>query len=332
MKKIIIIVLIAAIGIITALYTHIWNPSWNPFRPIPGIVLTKMALNMKELESFHIRGDFNLKSGNTEIETGIALSTDITESRLEGVIDLPMPSTEVRFIRIDQVFYLELGTLSLHLEQYLIESMESEIVGEGLNGKWIKIDIEATKDIAEILSIWTGEEITINEELYEKKWQEFTSEMSELFLEKDFYDIKEELPDEEIENELFYHYLVTLNQEGVKELASEMTMVTLKYFPADCRWTRDKSFILDVDESIQENIDNYFEALDSIDLEIWISQKDNYLHRIKFEETELENGDVELILMDINLSQFNQIKRIETPKDFINSQKILERIREELKK
>jgi len=335
MKKIVIIIILIVVGgILSALYTQIWNPSWNPFRPVSKIVLTKMALNMKKLEAFRVNGDFKVKSGNIEIGTGIILDINRIDSRLKGVIKTPMPSTEVRFIKINEDLYIEPGTFSSSLESYLTESVGSKIIEEveGFNGKWIRIDMEAAKDMAEILSMWTGKEITINEELYQEKWQEFILEMSKLLIKKDFYDVKEELPDEEIDNQLFYHYLITLNQSGVEELTSEMTIMTLEYFPVECYWTRDEYFILDVEKSIREKVDEYFKAFRDIDLEVWIGQKDNYLHRIKFEKDELENGDAELILMDINFSQFNQSQKIEAPKDFIDSQEILKRFIEEIDK
>jgi len=338
-KKIISIILVLIIlsagGVFGTLYAKIWNPLWNPFRLEPKAVLSEMALRMKELKTFHVEGSFEAENNNTNVGTDIILDIDRTlpgSSKIKGVIKVPIFLTEIEFVKVGENLYIEPGILSPYLEYYLTEIMGEEAIEEtgGFKNRWIKVNKEVAKDMAELFSAETREEIVIDEELSEEKQEKFIQEMIKLFVGKEFYEVKEELPDEKIDNQLFYHYLITLKQDEIKKLALDMTMTALEYSPIEGPWETDEDFILDAGKGVQDAVDEYFKILGDTDFEVWISQKDNYLYRLKFEKENLENGDIESIFIDINFSEFNQPQNIESPEDFIDMEKITEKFAEKM--
>jgi len=336
-KKIFIVlfltVLIALGGLFGILYVKIWNPLWNPFRPKPEVVLSEMALKMKELKTFQVEGDFEseLDYGRN---TGVNVILDIDRTEKEnpkskGTVKIPTFLTEVRFIQPDNDnFYLDLGIFSNYLNEYLTYAIgeESSAGIGGFKNKWIKINEESIKKASEIFSAGTKQTINIGEKLSEEKQQELAQEMVRLFVGKRFYDIKKEFPDEKIGDQLFYHYAIALKEDEIKKLILDIFTVAFKYMPESS--ILKEEYILDISEHIQESLDELFAAIGEVDFEVWIGQKDNYLHRFKLEE---EIGkDLNSIFLDIKFSEFNQPKEINPPTDFIDIMEILERIAEKM--
>jgi len=97
MKKIFIsiavIIILAGIGVVFALYTKMWNPIWNPFRPKPEVVLSEMVLKMKELKSFHVDGDFSISEYGETIDSEISLDIDRNSKdnpKIKGEVEIPI--------------------------------------------------------------------------------------------------------------------------------------------------------------------------------------------------------------------------------------------------
>ena len=340
-KKIVSVVLVLIIlsmgGVFGALYAKIWNPLWSPFRPEPKVVLSEMSLKMKELKTFHMEGDFETSRNGTDAGASVILDIDRTlpdNSKVKGIIKVPIFLTEIEFVKVDEDLYIEPGILSPYLEFYLTELVGEGVVEEtgGFKNRWIKINKEVAKDVAELFSMETREEIIIDEEISAEKQEKFIQEIIKLFAGKEFYEVKEELPDEEIDGQPVYHYLITLKQDEIKKLALDMTMTALEYSPIEGSWTTDKVFILEAGQNVQKSVDEYFEKIGDTNFEVWINQEDNYLHRFKFEKENLEDGDVESIFIDINFSEFNQPQKIEPPEDFIDMEKITEKFAEKILK
>ena len=322
-----LIVFIVLGGLIGALYTKVWNPLWNPFRPEPKVVLSKMALKMKELKTFHVEGDFEVNNSES-IGANVNLDIDRTEKenpRSKGVIKIPAVLTEIKFIQPDKDnFYLDLGILANSLETYLSYMIGAESVQEmgGFKNRWIRINEESVKKASEIFSQEREEIISIGDQLSPEKQQELNQEIIKLFIGKNFYEVKKEFPDEKIGDQLFYHYAIALEEEEIKKLIMDMVMVSLKYMP-ESPLTKEE-YVLRMGQELQEGLDEIFEQIGEVDFEVWIGQKDNYLHRFKLDE---EIGEeLNSIFVEIKFSEFNQPREINAPENFIDVGKILEDI------
>jgi len=182
MKKIIVIIgILIAIGvgaIIGLLYTQIWNPSWNPFRPTPEVVLAEMALKMEGLKTVHSDAEFEIEFKNAEkLNILVKMSsdgdqTDSQNPRGKGDLDITFSLKEMNCplkmetIAIDETSYFKITTLpdvsdvlklyGEELEEYGMEDEESEslfsmqtmlleTIFNEIKNQWIKIDMEKLK-------------------------------------------------------------------------------------------------------------------------------------------------------------------------------------------
>jgi len=362
MKKIIVIIgILIAIGvgaIIGLLYTQIWNPSWNPFRPTPEVVLAEMALKMEGLKTVHSDAEFEIEFKNAEkLNILVKMSsdgdqTDSQNPRGKGDLDITFSLKEMNCplkmetIAIDETSYFKITTLpdvsdvlklyGEELEEYGMEDEESEslfsmqtmlleTIFNEIKNQWIKFDQESLKNIFEML----GQEYQAP--LSKEEQKELTEKLVNLLKGKKFYQVKEELPDEKIGNQMMYHYLLTLEKEGIKGLIPDMMNTIMEYYLADETETLLEEDMKEMFEGkLPRMIDEFFDKAGEIDFEVWIGQKDKYLYRAKLIEKEIdlselgETYDEEMVLTlgkilisgEINFSKFNQPVIIEAPQEF----------------
>ena len=344
MKKIIVVIgvliMVGAGGTIGALYAQIWNPAWNPFRPAPEIVLAEMVVKMKGLTTWHTEGNFEAEVKNDEmfnISLKTSTDTDQTDSenpKSKGDLDIRFStegmeiSTGIEFIGIGLTAYWKITTIPAlpFLEQ--MSGLFAEI-----KNQWIKIDQESLKEML-------GEEY---QPLPKEKEKELMKKLTDLLKGRKFYDVKEELPDEKVGEQMAYRYLVSLDKEEVKKLVPEMFEIIIKYTSEEMKQSISEEEKEESLEEILQAVDRFFEEVGEITVETWIGQKDKYLYKVKFEkEIDLSNMFEEekfeaplpvsvpkggiLFSMEINLSKFNQPVVIEAPKEF----KTLEEITQSL--
>ena len=351
MKKIIaiivILVFVGAGGTAAALYTKTWNPAWNPFRPSPSIVLSDMTIKMSNLKAVHNETVLSIekKGGNGEISMKIEISgdedqTDIDNPKSRGDLSASVSSggltgsAAMEFVTIDQALYLKLTTLPL--PSFL--GAEGESLSELLDmvkDQWIKIDEESFAELSKTF----GQEYQPS--MSQEKQKELNNKVIDLFKDSKFYDVKEELDDEEIGGKMTYHYLLTLNKEGIKKLIPDIMKLVMEDYMADEEMEVSKEEIQKVLEGFPEFVDKFFEKVGPIDFEVWIGQGDMYLYRTKFEK-EIDFEDFEeslpelveeslpaeeigkvLASMDLNLSKFNEPVRVEAPGEFKTIEEVM---------
>jgi len=354
MKKIIaIIVILVFVGVggtAAALYTKTWNPAWNPFRPSPSTVLSDMTIKMSNLKAVHneIVLSIEKKGGDGEISMKIEISgdedqTDIDNPKSRGDLSASVSSggltgsAAMEFVTIGQTLYLKLTTLPL--PSFL--GAEGESLSELLDmvkDQWIKIDEESFAELSKTF----GQEYQPS--MSQEKQKELNSKVIDLFKDSKFYDVKEELDDEEIEGKMTYHYLLTLDKEGIKKLIPDIMKLVMEDYMADEEMEVSKEEIQKVLEDFPELVDKFFEKVGPIDFEVWIGQGDMYLYRTKFEK-EINFEDFEeslpglveeslpaeqigkvLVSMDLNLSKFNEPVQVEAPEEFKTIEEVIESI------
>jgi len=367
----IIAVVVLICGITAALYSQVLNPVWNPFRPEPEEVLRKAALSMKELKSFHVEGDFEIKSSEKskyedEINSmsqsyslGVILNTDRNnleikkdevevdvimerESEYNGRSSKDMVLASGYYIRIGKEAYVKV------LSPELLEGMTDDM--PAVLNRWIKIDEEGIEDLMNYIQEESGDQMEIKQlsrEEQEKMIEEIMLDLTDLFEDKRFYEIKAELPDKKIEGQKAYHYLLNLNEKEIKRLIPDIVSVVSDYvvdnISSEEYGNMGPEMMMAVSFYAAEIVDNFFDKVGEVEVEILIGQKDGYIHQIKFEkEMDLtEEKKVEeqkryqeymnkgwdwaqretleskvYLLAQITFSEFNQDLDIEAPSNF----------------
>ncbi len=303
-KKIylIFVFIFAVLAVNLLLYLQVWNPSWNPFRPSPTITLAKMAFRMKRVDAFHALGEVKLEMENIIVSSEFDLDLEKVndnQSKIKGSFKIPMFSERVEFLTMNDVFYLNPGPYAINIE----EMTENRFVFGDY--KWIKIDQESLDSLSDSEISKTHPILSMPEE----EWEKLTEEIIKLFTERKYYEIKAELEDEEIDGEMYYHYLISLNEEEIQRMANRLDFVSEYFADYQSNTLEDEIKIGD---------------LKDLDFEVWIDQDDYYLYQIKYEE----NDGSRSLVTKINFSDFNQEQNINPPEEFVEIGEILEKIEE----
>lgn len=327
------VILLTAIGVTTSLATRLWDPLWNPFRSSPEKVIERMVKENEKIKTSRskIQLDISLKEEAKEIY-GLSFNilSDIDATDLENMNSsnqfngkLRTEGTEFSLSGesrdIGEDFYLKITEIPLLL-QFPLMIMGIDI-GQ-IKNQWIKIDEESLKGLL-------GEQLPFDFEKIKEKQKEKEKEMigkiNNLLENKKLYLVKKEFPDEKIDENKVYHYLVVLNKEEIKKLISELWKLIIEYQESTLKELG--SPLLSEEEKglptgFEEKFDEVFEKIGEINADIWIGKKDFYLYKIKAEkEIDIsifepkEKGKV-FAKLEMNLSNFNQLLKIEPPEKF----------------
>lgn len=337
-KIIIGVILIILIGSGVALGTRIWDPLWNPFRPEPEEVIEEMLTKMKEVKTLHsgVKVEFaatdeKLKS-EMQMSMNFSSDSDITDSKNpKTAVDFDLtittttqgkPAEEISIAEesriIGKTSYLKLDDLGLP------SSLEFTLMMLGIDkskilGQWIKIDKEALEN----LGVETQEP-----DLLEKEQKELGERILNLFKEKKVYYVREELPDEKIEEKKAYHYLLALDRAKIKEIIPELFEIIMEFSGKEMPEAGEFGTAF-VAGGIAESVDKFLEKIGGINIDIWIGKKDELLYKTRIEKeidvSEFSEGaeGKAIIKIDLNFSNFNKPVKIEAPENFIELEKIL---------
>lgn len=228
------VVTLVFLGVGIALAARIWDPLWNPFRPSPEKVISKMTEKMKEVKT--LRTDLNAELDiKNELEFNLkgkfwadADNNDPKNIKSAGGADINFAMEGMQFSlgletkQIGETSYFKLTTIPA---TPLIENFLT-MVGidlKELKNQWIKSDKESLK---ELLGEEYYEGLMKEQEEEEKKQEVMIEEFKKIIENKKFYSVKEELPDEKIGDKKTYHYTVSLDKEEIKKIIPELLNIT----------------------------------------------------------------------------------------------------------
>jgi len=310
------------------LFTRIWDPLWNPFRPAPEEVLARAVIKTKESKTYHSKTSFDAKlkagEGNLTLSVIINGDTDQTdqenpkkESAVEVDISLRSPnymdlSLEGGAINIGDVSYLKVSKLSLSPEAEALLRYEYGDLGgiqEYLN-QWIKIDPREILRLAEL------DEAAIEKRL--EKLRKLRRDIEEVLLSPEFYEITEELPDEMIEDRAVYHYKVKIKvaemSEKIISIAIEASKEEIKEFGGSDALATGLMI-----GAIRGATESFLEKVGDFTGDIWIDKKTLLPHTLEITKVldlktfdEYAEGTVSLSYK-IEFSEFDKPVSIEAP-------------------
>ncbi len=309
-------VIIIGMGVVLA--AGIWDPLWNPFRPSPNKVIMEAIDNLANIKSMRTKAEFTVTTGDaTEGTTKIIM--DAKEDKIDPQNPKSQALFDVSFVKggveitlsgetrsVDNVFYIDITTLpivlTLQLSNYGIDV--SPFVG-----KWYKFD---PKEAGVNLAL-------LNNGAESEKMQ---NEIMNLFKEYPLFKAKAKLRNEKIDDNLAYHYLVTIDNENAKDFLINVFKIVQGELGS---FTPEQMS----DEETTKEIEAVFDRMGEITFEIWIGVQDRYIYRIKgdkdFYTLDADNVPTDKMALDFELlfSEFNQPQEIVAPKDSSNIMDLL---------
>jgi len=378
MKKILLIILIfLGILIFLLLYTNLWSPSWNPFRPAPQIVLAKMALKMKNTKAFYIEGLIQTKENKKgryhpwrkEEEPEETFSKTDSELKFNFGIDRKAKGDPDFSLGLEGKTHKE-NKYGWRKEPRIFDSSNSvkfkkvkdnfyllaDVSGEPLpENQWIRIEQDRLGELLVFL-ITEGRDVGLEIQIPKEKQEELIEIIIKKFIGAKFYKIEKELPDERINGKMAYHYLISLDKREIKKLSSDILSEVAEwlvecmsfspqtstefYFPSEEYFLAPSFYLIELNLALQQGIEDLFEKLQGVDVEIWIGKKDNYLYRIRLKKErdlvdyyeknqhslareDILEADIS-VLADVHFSKFNELPEITPPSEYINLGEIIQ--------
>lgn len=307
-KKIIVLAALTALGLAAILIL-------NPFAPAPEKVIKEMRLKMAGLSTFHNKSVVNLtiaKANGENFKISLVANndndkTDPQNIKQTGNFNASVATEGMQFylggenIIMGNDSYVKLTTVpALPMIEPILRMMGINV--SDFKNQWIKIDKESFGNLP------GGKEAQADK---------IAQELQALFLTSEFYAVKQEMPAEKINGQKAYHYLVSLEKEGTKNLLLEAIKVLAQ--------NQEESFNPSEEElaEFSLNFDEFFDKIGGLDAELWIGQKDKFLYKFaltkeidssNFDESIAEEGLVTVNTV-IELSNFNQPFNIAAPND-----------------
>ena len=320
-KSIILAFIIIIIATVVSLAAKIWDPLWNPFRPDPDELISRMVLEMEKLD--YLRSEVKIEiSANKEGEktfnflidhAGDYDNSDNQNTRTAGVFNIAGSSNGTQLTvsgenkNIGDISYIKLTTLPV------IPEMPVDL--NRLKNQWFKIDSESSRELFKVMAadapremqLMFGQMIEIQLEIQKEMQKEIEEKFGKLLLDEDLYLIRKKLPDGKIRNQKVYGYIVALNNKKLREVFLETMeiytgiylekmfslMLNTEMFPEDLRppAAEIRQMKAEMEEAKEEGIkemekglDRFFEKIGDIEGEIWVGKNDFYLYRVKMEK------------------------------------------------
>lgn len=332
---IIILVLFSAIGVGLALYSHFWDPLWNPFRPSPETVIKNMLANMKNVKSYHAlaQGEVSITANNTS--TGkLSFSTDgesdITDvknpkANFTFTVDLTVPgsalipdsySASANIVAVDNTLYFQLNDFAIP-STYSFPGLDISQI----QGKWLKFDQDSMK----ALSQGQGMQIDFSAD----NNQELTKQIQDLVSTENILSVDKELNDEVISEQGTYHYSVKVTKEKLKDLANKIIDLQMQQTSSQSQDNDNTAITLLAKNMAEAFVGSFVDAIGDLNIEMWIGKKDYLLYKSQIDKSIDINkifpgSNVQLaVKFNISDSNFNKPISVQKPESSLKIEDVL---------
>ncbi|OGZ26850.1 MAG: hypothetical protein A2365_03775 [Candidatus Nealsonbacteria bacterium RIFOXYB1_FULL_40_15] len=193
-----VIIIVLAGGI--ALASRIWDPLWNPFRPSPEEIMSRMNQEMD-----------NVLTSSVKIEANASQKDQSFSVLVEGDIDGSDPELAEFDGKFD--FSGSFKGISISLSGNYLVSKE---------GVFLKINNIPPLPIPVDLSVIEGKWIKAGESSGQ-------AGLEDIFSEKDIFYVKKELKDEKIDGVSAYHLITGIRAEKIRDVFESSYMIPVDY-------------------------------------------------------------------------------------------------------
>ncbi len=317
-----------------------FNFSFSSVKPQPEVVISKAWDNLKTIKSENFNstisfagknvivngmsGDFNL-SGNANggVDTNskladlkVSLSASATDAKTPGNKYAVSLMSEAKIIQKD--LYLQLSDINLGALQTILTMSGGPDVTK-MTGQWVRFqnDQATQQDITDQIKGASGQEVGTTQEQ-----QDALNKIVKILLDKKVYDISQ-LADNNGTEGKEYHYSVSLNQQKLIAASPDVFNVLKDYYT-----TTNPGQPLSPDmtlESLQKGINEAFDKVGSVSVDLFIGQKDNFFHKIQFSKSldiskfdSKSSGNV-TVSYEIDQAGINQPVVVAAPDKFVDA-------------
>lgn len=338
-----ILLIVVVVGVGIALATRIWDPVWSPFRPDPQTTLENAFSKMSAWKTQRTDAIFGvdvvdeIQNISGKILMEVVGDSDKENKKGAASIDFSLDykgqNVSQKFttkISLDSIgsgtdAYIKLKKVDLPPAVVFMAAMAGvDIIA--LQDQWIKIDSTSLPSgvvgVQNNLSQDQQQQVT-------KIAEELQNIISGISLSK----VQKQLPNEIVDGQKSYHYLVVLDREGVKQVLAKFmekipSLISTMGVPT-----------INPERNLQvmnQQIDEFFNNVGDITYEVFIGMKDGEIHRLKIEKgidaskfSPNQKGNI-AVSMDVYYSNINKPVNIQVPSSFKTLQEILTPIKGKL--
>lgn len=344
-----LVIVVAAVGGGASLATRVWDPLWNPFRPDPEKVISQMMDKMEQVKTRNFALEMTLVGKGLKIKGTIETAESFNYSfKLNGVSDVSDSSKPQSAFNFDISGQAAPGRISLvgemagigtdlyfNLKKIEVPGAEEALLANGIDlnqikNQWIKIDQDLLKTL-------TAGVVMTQETTEQQKGA--LEKMTKLLTENQFYYIKQELPDEKINGQKVYHYLLALDKDKIiKTFIPEFVKISMEGIKGIKGIEGIDSYSVFITSMISQLVDNFFKAVGDVSFDYLISKKDELLYRFNLEKeidvSKFDKTAKGIIALKIKLDQsdFDKPINVSAPANAKTLEQIFPFLQQEIKK
>ena len=259
---------------------------WNPFRPSPETVISKMLINTKAITASHslangeisILGASNSSIAKFLLKTDTKANTaDIGNPKVDSTFSLKLSlpgaasagaSLDADVIIIGKAVYFKINNIVVPANASL-----QAIDATQLNGKWIKIDSDSIGKLSQVNQT-TLPNISQFDNLALSK------NIQNLLLNVNMFSVSKELDDQAVGGQSAYHYLLTISKEKLESLVAKMITSAMQAQKTDNALAGSA-----LSENVAQGVAKTFiDAIGDVSMEVWIGKKDFMLYEAKLDK------------------------------------------------
>ncbi len=273
-----LVVVLVLIGGGALLAGRVWDPLWNPLRPNPDKVISAALVNLQKTTTLHMVSDIDMNSNNQVLSASFAGdvdSHDVNSLKMQGELDVTYSDASLQSAHAKSDIRLIGNDMYINITDYspLVNAYASilHINIDSLKGQWLLI---SGNQLAGISDIYRIKNAVVN---------------------KNTFTFKKRLPDEMVDGQKIYHYLITLNSAALSGPAGQNLSSGLT------------------------------SAIDQVDVNLGIGSKDGNIESVAFTKKQVDNlmkGNKVDVSVKIRNSSFNQPFLVQAPAKFIRLENI----------
>lgn len=319
----IFVLLLGSGGFLYALYSGLYNPSWNPFKTVAlensKEILDKMFVKMAGIKQMTAQTDVQISikdtagtdqgklslSSTTRTDTldpttpkaDMAITVNLTDNQENAIMAL-----DVNAITNGNLVYAKLNTITS--TQTLPLNLST------VQGKWLLFDDETLKVLSD--SVGTTNPVIETTSL-QPNYVSFL---------KDIITADKKLADEVISGQNTNHYQVKLNVQALKTTISNLLESSmLQEQPTEDTVTQG--------DMVKQIVDSVFAKIGDITGEVWIGKTDDILYQYKMnKQINLDEilpgaGITFSIALNSTMSNFNTPLEVVAPEDTVKAEIVL---------
>jgi hypothetical protein len=295
-KILIVLVILIVIGgagyLVAAQYL---NFLWNPFRPSPETVISRMTTNMKDVKYYHsalqVEADATDSSSKTA-QGKILITADTDQNLIDAknpqansnfTIKLSVPELTSPIVSLgastistaDGVSYLKINDVTLPNGVSYPGLDISQI-----NGRWFKIDQDSYKAISQVEN---GQSGTNN--ITQADTSDLTKKIQDLIATENVISVSKQLDDQVIDGQDTYHYAAIISKDKIKDLITKiMALESQEAAKLQPQGSKSDGSVALVQSMVQSLVGSMVDSVGDINMEIWIGKKDYLLYEVKMDK------------------------------------------------